>query len=346
MITKELENTLSAAVEEAIKRHHEYVTLEHLLFALLNDRMASDVIHHCGGNIDALKKEVELFFDEHMEKHQKEPAEMPEQTVMFRRVLQYALLQTEASQQKEVNSGNILAALFHAERSHAVYLLQKQGIKRLAVLNYISHGISKISEDSEPVPGDVNTEGGTEDAQTSRDPLKSFTVNLIESAAAGHIDPLIGRAAELQRTIQILCRRRKNNPVYVGEPGVGKTAIAEGLALKIHLGEVPEVLQSAHVYALDMSAVLAGTKYRGQFEQRLKGVLSALKKIPDSILFIDEIHTIVGAGAVSGGSMDASNILKPALASGELRCIGSKTYREYKGGFERDRALGGRFQKI
>ena len=346
MITKELQNTLSAALEEAIKRQHEYVTLEHLLFALLNDRTASNVIYHCGGDIDSLKKELEQFFDEHKETLQREQAEMPEQTVMFRRVLQYALFQAEASEQKEVNSGNILAALFHAERSHAVYLLEKQGIKRLAVLNYISHGISKISEDSEPVLGDVNTEVGTEDAQTSRDPLKSFTVNLIESAAAGHIDPLIGRAAELQRTIQILCRRRKNNPVYVGEPGVGKTAIAEGLALKIHLGEVPEVLQSAQVYALDMGAVLAGTKYRGEFEQRFKGVISALKKIPGSILFIDEIHTIVGAGAVSGGSMDASNILKPALASGELRCIGSTTYGEYKASFERDRALARRFQKI
>ncbi len=346
MITKELQNTLSAALEEAIKRQHEYVTLEHLLFALLNDRTASNVIYHCGGDIDSLKKELEQFFDEHKDTLQREQAEMPEQTVMFRRVLQYALFQAEASEQKEVNSGNILAALFHAERSHAVYLLEKQGIKRLAVLNYISHGISKISEDSEPVLGDVNTEVGTEDAQTSRDPLKSFTVNLIESAAAGHIDPLIGRAAELQRTIQILCRRRKNNPVYVGEPGVGKTAIAEGLALKIHLGEVPEVLQSAQVYALDMGAVLAGTKYRGEFEQRFKGVISALKKIPGSILFIDEIHTIVGAGAVSGGSMDASNILKPALASGELRCIGSTTYGEYKASFERDRALARRFQKI
>src|SRR6266536_949076 len=346
MITKELQNTLSAALEEAIKRQHEYVTLEHLLFALLNDRKASNVNYHCGGDIESPKKELEQFFDEHKDTLQREQAEMPEQTVMFRRVLQYALFQAEASEQKEVNSGNILAALFHAERSHAVYLLEKQGIKRLAVLNYISHGISKISEDSEPVLGDVNTEVGTEDAQTSRDPLKSFTVNLIESAAAGHIDPLIGRAAELQRTIQILCRRRKNNPVYVGEPGVGKTAIAEGLALKIHLGEVPEVLQSAQVYALDMGAVLAGTKYRGEFEQRFKGVISALKKIPGSILFIDEIHTIVGAGAVSGGSMDASNILKPALASGELRCIGSTTYGEYKASFERDRALARRFQKI
>ena len=345
MITKELENTLGAAVEEAIKRRHEYVTLEHLLLALLNDRTASDVIYHCGGNIDSLKKEVEQFFDEHMEKLEKEQVDLPEQTVMFRRVLQYALFQAEASQQKEVNSGSVLAALFHAQRSHAVYLLEKQGIKRLAVLNYISHGISTISEDSEPAFGDVNTDAG-EDAQTSRDPLKSFTVNLIERAAAGHIDPLIGRAAELQRTIQILCRRRKNNPVYVGEPGVGKTAIAEGLALKIHLGEVPEALRSAQVYALDMGALLAGTKYRGEFEQRLKGVISALKKIPDSILFIDEIHTIVGAGAVSGGTMDASNILKPALASSELRCIGSTTYGEYKASFERDRALARRFQKI
>ena len=346
MITKELENTLSAAVEEAIKRRHEYVTLEHLLLALLNDRTASDVIYHCGGNIDSLKREVEQFFDEHMEKLQQEQADLPEQTVMFRRVLQYALFQAEASEQKEVNSGSVLAALFHAERSHAVYLLEKQGIKRLAVLNYISHGISTISEDSAPVFGDVNTEAGDGEAQTSKDPLKSFTVNLIERAAAGHIDPLIGRAAELQRTIQILCRRRKNNPVYVGEPGVGKTAIAEGLALKIHLGEVPEALRSAQVYALDMGAVLAGTKYRGEFEQRLKGVISALKRIPNSILFIDEIHTIVGAGAVSGGTMDASNILKPALASSELRCIGSTTYGEYKASFERDRALARRFQKI
>ncbi len=346
MITKELEITLSAAVEEAIKRRHEYVTLEHLLLALLNDRMASDVIYHCGGDIESLKKEVEQFFDEHMQKLQKEPVELPEQTIMFRRVLQYALFQAQSSEQKEVNSASVLAALFHAERSHAVYLLEKQGVKRLAVLNYISHGISTISEASEPGFGDVNADAGEGDAQSSRDPLKSFTVNLIERAAAGHIDPLIGRAAELQRTIQILCRRRKNNPVYVGEPGVGKTAIAEGLALKIHLGEVPEALRSAQVFALDMGAVLAGTKYRGEFEQRLKGVISALKKIPGSILFIDEIHTIVGAGAVSGGTMDASNILKPALASSELRCIGSTTYGEYKASFERDRALARRFQKI
>jgi ATP-dependent Clp protease ATP-binding subunit ClpA len=346
MITRELENALSASLEEAIKRQHEYVTLEHLLLALLDDPRASDVIYHCGGNVESLKQEIEQFFVEHKEQLENEQVGIPEQTVMFRRVLQYAILQSEASQQKEVNTGNILAALFHAERSHAVYLLEKQGIRRLDVLQYISHGISKISEDSERVTGEANADGINEDEQRLRDPLQSFTVNLIERAAAGDIDPLIGRAAELQRTIQILCRRRKNNPVYVGEPGVGKTAIAEGLALKISQGDVPEVLRSAQVFALDMGAVLAGTKYRGEFEQRFKGVLSALKKIPGSILFVDEIHTIVGAGAVSGGSMDASNILKPALASGELRCIGSTTYGEYKASFERDRALARRFQKI
>jgi ATP-dependent Clp protease ATP-binding subunit ClpA len=259
-------------------------------------------------------------------------------------VLQYALLQAQASERKEVNGGAVLAALFHAKHSHAAFLLNKHGITRLAVLNYISHGISAIGE--EQLTGNVNVDEGEEEARASRDPLQAFAVNLIERAAAGQIDPLIGRNDELQRTIQILCRRRKNNPVYVGESGVGKTAIAEGLALKIHLGEVPEVLRSATLYALDMGAVLAGTKYRGEFEQRFKGVISALKKIPDSILFIDEIHTIVGAGAVSGGSMDASNILKPVLASGELRCIGSTTYSEYKASFERDRALARRFQKI
>ena len=341
MITKELENTLNLAVAEAIARQHEYVTLEHLLLALLNDKTARDVIYHCGGNLDALKKDVEEFFAAHSEMVSADPNTLPEQTIAFQQVLQYALLQAQASEQQEVNGGGVLAALFHAKHSHAVFLLNKHGITRLAVLNYISHGISPAGD--EP---DVNADEGEEDARPSRDPLKAFTVNLIERAAAGQIDPLIGRNDELQRTIQILCRRRKNNPVYVGEPGVGKTAIAEGLALKIHLGEVPEVLRSATVYALDMGAVLAGTKYRGEFEQRFKGVITALQKIPGSILFIDEIHTIVGAGAVSGGSMDASNILKPALASGELRCIGSTTYSEYKASFERDRALARRFQKI
>jgi ATP-dependent Clp protease ATP-binding subunit ClpA len=343
MITKELENTLNLALAEATTRQHEYVTLEHLLLALLNDPTARDVIYHCGGNIDALKKDLEEFFDEHKE-IPTDPGALPEQTIAFQRVLQYAVLQAQASEQKEVNGGGVLAALFHAKHSHAVFILNKHGITRLAVLNYISHGISAFND--EPATEGVNADEQDGEARPFRDPLQAFTVNLIERAAAGQIDPLIGRSEELQRTIQILCRRRKNNPVYVGEPGVGKTAIAEGLALKIHLGEVPEALRTATIYALDMGAVLAGTKYRGEFEQRFKGVITALKKIPRSILFIDEIHTIVGAGAVQGGSMDASNILKPALALGELRCIGSTTYGEYKASFERDRALARRFQKI
>lgn len=344
MITKELENTLNLAVAEATTRQHEFVTLEHLLLALLDDPTARDVIHNCGGNVENLKKDIEEFFAEHSEMVGADPSTLPEQTIAFQRVLQYAMLQAQASEQREVNGGGVLAALFHAKHSHAAFLLNRHGVTRFAVVNYISHGISTIGE--EPTPGDINADEGEPERRPARDPLKSFTVNLIERAAAGQIDPLIGRNDELQRTIQILCRRRKNNPIYVGEPGVGKTAIAEGLALKIHLGEVPEVLRSASVYALDMGAVLAGTKYRGEFEQRFKGVIKALKKIRGSILFIDEIHTIVGAGAVSGGSMDASNILKPALASGELRCIGSTTYGEYKASFERDRALARRFQKI
>src|SRR5689334_21553051 len=342
MITKELENTLNLAIAEATTRQHEYVTLEHLLLALLADPTARDVIYSCGGNLNTLKKDIEEFFAAHSEMVNPDPSTLPEQTIAFQQVLQYALLQAQASEQQELNGGGVLAALFHARHSHAVYLLNKHGITRLAVLNYISHGISPAGE--EQPTADVNAED--EEARPARDPLQAFTVNLNERAAAGQIDPLIGRNDELQRTIQILCRRRKNNPVYVGEPGVGKTAIAEGLALKIHLGEVPEVLRSSTLYALDMGAVLAGTKYRGEFEQRFKGVITALKKIPGAILFIDEIHMLVGAGAVNGGSMDASNILKPALASGEMRCIGSTTYGEYKASFERDRALARRFQKI
>src|SRR6185295_14100371 len=264
MITKELQNTLNAALDEAIKRGHEYVTLEHLLFALLDDQTASIVVVQCGGDRQALKAGLEQFFDEQQEGLQGNQTEVPEPTVLFQRVLQYAQLQAQGDQQNEINGVHLLDALYTAERSHAVYLLKQQGINRLDVLNFISHGVSKIAEDAGPVFGGERTAvGGDVDDQRSKDPLKSFTVNLIESAAAGQIDTLIGRAAELQRTIQILCRRRKNNPIYVGEPGVGKTAIAEGLALKIHLGEVPEALRSVQIYALDMGAVLAGTKYRG-----------------------------------------------------------------------------------
>jgi ATP-dependent Clp protease ATP-binding subunit ClpA len=347
MITNELQVTLNSAVEEARRRRHEYVTLEHLLLALLSDKKAGEVILNCGGDIESLHRELEKFLAENMEQLDESlVADEPEQTIMFARVIQYALLQAEGSGQREVDGGNILAALFQADRAYAVYLLKAQGIRRLDVLNYLAHGISKIA--GQPEPG---VEGWNDDEEEGlgeqvRDPLAAFTVNLVERASEGHIDPLIGRTAEVLRTIQILCRRRKNNPIYVGEPGVGKTAIAEGLALKIHQGEVPQVLRDAQVFALDMGAVLAGTKYRGEFEQRFKSIINALKKIPRAVLFIDEIHTIVGAGAVSGGSMDASNILKPALASGELRCIGSTTYPEYKAAFERDRALARRFQKI
>ncbi|HVG37682.1 MAG TPA: Clp protease N-terminal domain-containing protein, partial [Pyrinomonadaceae bacterium] len=303
MISQELQITLNVTVNEAIRRRHQYVTLEHLLFALLHNRTASDILRRCGGDLEALKRELEKFFADKMETS--ELVDVPEQTNMFQAVMQYALLQAEGSGQQEVTAGNVLAALYQAERSHAVFLLKKQGITRLDILNYISHGITKTDDEFETT-GDPENADAEVSANTARDPLAAFTVNLNERAEAGLIDPLIGRSVELQRTIQILCRRRKNNPIYVGEPGVGKTAIAEGLALRIHEGEVPEVLVEARVYALDMGAVVAGTKYRGEFEQRFKAIINALKKLPHSILFIDEIHTIVGAGSVSGGTLDAS----------------------------------------
>ncbi|HEV7891504.1 MAG TPA: Clp protease N-terminal domain-containing protein, partial [Pyrinomonadaceae bacterium] len=321
MITKELQDTLNFAAMEAVKRRHEYVTLEHLLYALMHDGTASEVVRHCGGNADALVKELELFFDERMESTPESADALPEYTAAFQRVVEYALLQAEGSGQKEVDGGNVLAALFQSPNSHAVYLLKRQGITRLDVLNYLAHGISKVEGGGFAHEGAEDFETG----QSARDPLQEYATNLVERASEGKIDPLIGREAEVARTIQVLCRRRKNNPIYVGDPGVGKTAIAEGLALKIHKGEVPDALKGTEVYSLDMGALLAGTKYRGEFEQRLKALINALKKIENVILFIDEIHTIVGAGAVSGGSMDASNIIKPVLASGEIRCIGSTT---------------------
>jgi ATP-dependent Clp protease ATP-binding subunit ClpA len=344
MLSKDLQSTLSTAVDEAVRRRHEFVTLEHLLFALLDDKAAATALVNCGGDIESLRGELEKFFAERLEQQPATTSQMPELTATFQSVLQYAMLQAEGSGQKEVDGGNILAALFHAEKSYAVYLLHKQDISRLDVLNYLAHGISKVTGPGDGIPASGLPDDDT--PEVSRDPLAAYTTELVARAAEGHIDTLIGRTAEVDRTIQILCRRRKNNPIYVGEPGVGKTAIAEGLALKIHLNQVPEVLHGATIYALDMGATIAGTKYRGEFEQRFKAIINALKKIPKAILFIDEIHTIVGAGAVQGGSMDASNILKPALASGELRCIGSTTFGEYKSSFERDRALGRRFQKI
>ena len=360
MLTRELQATLNLAADEALRRRHEYLTLEHLLLAILSDRIGSACISSCGGSIDQLRARLETFFEENMEALPEDHDQLPEQTVAFERVLQRAALNAQASGRDRIDAGNILAAIFQESASHARYLLEQQGITKLDLLNYISHGITKVGgKSSTTLPGSGEAGGPGQEAQPgqrqdedeedphpSRDPLGAFTVNLVERAAKGKIDPLIGRENELQRTIQVLARRRKNNPIYVGDPGVGKTAIAEGLALRIHKSEVPEALKNVEMYALDMGALLAGTKYRGQFEERLKAVINELKKRPGVILFIDEIHTVVGAGAVSGGSMDASNILKPALASGELRCIGSTTYSEYKSSFERDRALARRFQTI
>jgi ATP-dependent Clp protease ATP-binding subunit ClpA len=341
MIGKGLQESFEFALSEAARRRHEYVTLEHLLFALLHDRDVMQVIRATGGDVEQLKTQLDEFIEKNYERLDEDLEAQPVLTTMLQRVIQYAQLHAQSSGRKEVDTRQMLAALYQADKSQAVFLLRAQGISKLDVLNYISHGIAKPGPDDEPAFA-----APEDDTAPSRDPLKSFAVDVLEKAKNGDIDPVIGRAAELERTIQILCRRRKNNPLYVGEPGVGKTAIAEGLALKIHKNEVPAVLENAEVWSLDMGAVLAGTKYRGEFEQRLKAVIGALTEKKDAILFIDEIHTIVGAGAVSGGTMDASNLLKPAIASGKLRVIGSTTYAEYKASFERDRALARRFQKI
>jgi ATP-dependent Clp protease ATP-binding subunit ClpA len=344
MISKELESTLNIAMKEAKRRRHEYVSLEHLLYALLQDKDASRAIINCGGDIDRLRKSLDEFFNGQMDALPEGVDQEPHQTLGFHRILQRAVIHAQSAEKKEINGGNLLIAMFREPDSYAVYLLEEQGITRFDVVNYVSHGISKTAAEE---PAQAEEEQGEEEKPGKRqNPLKAFAVDLVEKARQGNIDPLIGRDDEIERTIHVLCRRRKNNPIYVGDPGVGKTALAEGLALKIHAGEVPETLKTAIIYSLDMGALLAGTKFRGDFEARLKGVLTGLKKQPNSILFIDEIHTIVGAGATSGGSMDASNILKPALASGELRCIGSTTYHDYKSYFERDRALARRFQKI
>src|SRR5713226_61750 len=349
MISKELEGTLNVALKEAKRRRHEYVCLEHLLFALLQDKDASGAIINCGGDIERLRKSLEEFFNGQMQKLPDGLNQDPQQTLSFHRVLQRAVIHAQSAEKKEINGGNLLIAMFREPDSYAVYLLEEQGITRFDVVNYVSHGISKIATGDEWSQGEQSEEEQSEeDGKPGRrvKPLEAFAVNLVAKAQQGGIDPLIGRGDEIERTIHVLCRRRKNNPIYVGDPGVGKTAIAEGLALKIHHGEVPDALKDAVIYSLDMGALLAGTKFRGDFEARLKGVLAGLKKQKNAILFIDEIHTLVGAGATSGGSMDASNILKPALASGELKCIGSSTYHDYKSYFERDRALARRFQKI
>ena len=345
MISKELETTLNAALKEARRRRHEYVCLEHLLYALLHDKDASAAILNCGGDLERLRKALEEFFNGQLEALPEGLIQEPQQTLGFHRVLQRAVIHAQSAEKKEITGGNLLIAMFREPDSYAVYLLEEQGITRFDVVNYVSHGISKIAT-GEEWPQKEEEQGEEEKPASRVNPLEAFTVNLVDRAAQGKIDPLIGREDEIERTIHVLCRRRKNNPIYVGDPGVGKTALAEGLALKIQRGEVPDALKDAAIYALDMGALLAGTKFRGDFEARLKGVLKGLAKRPNAILFIDEIHTIVGAGATSGGSMDASNILKPALASGDLKCIGSTTYHDYKSYFERDRALARRFQKI
>jgi len=346
MLSKELEYSLNVAFRSAYEKRHEFITVEHLLLAMLDNSIAVEVLRACGANIDQLRKDLTEFLDETTPLIPPGVKRETQPTLGFQRVLQRAAFHVQSSGKKEVTGANILVAIFSEQDSQAVYLLNKQDVTRLDVVNYISHGISKVREDSDANPKSSTTPDSDEGEGAAANPLEKFASNLNELAKHGKIDPLIGRKGEIERTIQVLCRRRKNNPLLVGEAGVGKTAIAEGLAKKIVDQEVPEVLSESTIYALDLGSLVAGTKYRGDFEKRLKALLAQLKKEPNSILFIDEIHTIIGAGSASGGVMDASNLIKPVLASGELRCIGSTTYQEYRGIFEKDRALARRFQKI
>jgi ATP-dependent Clp protease ATP-binding subunit ClpA len=350
MLSRNLEQTLHQALTLANERRHEFATLEHLLLALIDDKDAVAVMRACGVDLDRLREDLTTYLNNELESLVLERAEEAKPTAGFQRVLQRAAIHVHSSGREEVTGANVLVALFSERESHAVYFLQEQEMTRLDAVNYISHGIAKVgrSEDRH-VRGSSREErrsSSSSKSEKKQEALESFCVDLNKKASEGKIDPLIGRAHEVDRTIQILCRRTKNNPLYVGDPGVGKTAIAEGLARRIVNGEVPEVLLNATIYALDMGALLAGTRYRGDFEERIKAVLTELDKHEGAILFIDEIHTVIGAGATSGGSMDASNLLKPALQSGSLRCIGSTTYKEYRNYFEKDRALARRFQKI
>ncbi len=342
MINKELELTFAAAIKEAKQRRHEFFTLEHVLYAILHDETGRRTLFQCGADIEKLKERLEKYFEERSEKLPEGVEQDPIQTLGVQRVLQRALMHVQSAEKKEVGAGDILAAMFFEENSYAVYFLKSQGVSRLDVLSYISHGVSKLTdlEEGEFAPASADQEAKKTGA------LENFTVNLIEKARQGLIDPLIGREEEILRTLQILGRRSKNNPILVGDPGVGKTAIAEGLALNIFKRQTPSAFFDVEIFALDMGSLIAGTKFRGDFEARLKGVIQELKKKPGAILFIDEIHTVVGAGATSGGTMDASNILKPVLVAGGMRCIGSTTYEEYKNHFEKDRALSRRFQKV
>jgi ATP-dependent Clp protease ATP-binding subunit ClpA len=344
MIAQELEVSLHMAFIEARQKRHEFISVEHLLLAMLDNPAAAQVLRACAANIDELRKLLSDFVAEHTPTVAGTDDVDTQPTLGFQRVIQRAILHVQSSGKKEVTGANVLVALFGEKDSHAVYFLQQQGVNRLDVVNYISHGISKVQEGAAPRQ---EPEQESEQEQAPASALDSFTQNLNAQALAGKIDPLIGRGLELERVVQTLCRRRKNNPLLVGEAGVGKTAIAEGLARRIvEGGEVPDVLAKSTVYSLDMGALLAGTKYRGDFELRLKAVLKQLNDDPHAILFIDEIHTLIGAGAASGGTLDASNLLKPALSSGQLKCIGATTYNEYRGIFEKDHALSRRFQKI
>ncbi len=342
MIAQELEVSLHMAFMEARQKRHEFITVEHLLLALLDNPSASEVLRACAADIDDLRKLLSDFVTEHTPILAGDEVDT-QPTLGFQRVIQRAILHVQSSGKKEVTGANVLVAIFGEKDSHAVYFLHQKGVTRLDIVNFISHGISKVPQ-AAPSKSDADPEGEHE-AQTGG-ALENYTLNLNAQALAGKIDPLIGRERELERVVQTLCRRRKNNPLLVGEAGVGKTAIAEGLARRIVEDDVPEILKNCNVYALDMGALLAGTKYRGDFEQRLKAVLKQLLDNPNAILFIDEIHTLIGAGAASGGTLDASNLLKPALSTGQLKCIGATTYNEYRGVFEKDHALSRRFQKI
>jgi len=346
MLSKELEFTLNNAFKEARARRFEFMTVEHLLLALIDNPTAAQVLRACGGDLETLRDELDSFVEENTPLLDENDTRETQPTLGFQRVLQRAVFHVQSSGKKEVTGANVLVAIFGEQDSQTVYLLNKQNITRLDVVNYISHGIAKNSQEEQEEGDEANGEYSADEAESDAKPLDKFATNLNVKAQQGEIDPLIGREHEVERASQVLCRRRKNNPLLVGEAGVGKTAIAEGLAKKIVDGEVPDVLADSIIYSLDLGALVAGTKYRGDFEKRLKSILNQLKKEAGAILFIDEIHTIIGAGAASGGVMDASNLIKPMLASGELKCIGSTTYQEYRGIFEKDRALSRRFQKI
>jgi len=343
MLDKELEQTLNQAFREARANNHEFMTVEHLLLALLDNEVSRDILLACGADIPTLKAELSNFLEETVPLLPPDDERDTQPTLGFQRVLQRAVFHVQSSGKQEVSAANVLVAIFSEQESQAVFFLKKQDISRLEVVNYLSHGINRLSSDDDM---DDEIELGDEEQEEAANPLTQYTTNLNELAENGKIDPLIGRADEVERTIQVLCRRRKNNPLFVGEAGVGKTALAEGLAKRIIDNEVPEIIKDAIIYSLDLGALLAGTKYRGDFEKRFKAVMAKMRNEPNAILFIDEIHTIIGAGAASGGAMDASNLIKPVLSNGELKCIGSTTYQEYRGIFEKDRALARRFQKI